>query len=596
MAEMHLAKRFVILLMGLAVLCLLAIGQVLMIPATGELSAFDWVERGSLLYTQGNYFDALQAYDNAIELDPNNAKAWHCECIALTSRSKYEEGIKACDKATELDPKDAMAWVKKALALISLGRNEECILAAEMAIELDPKLAIAWIEKGDALASEGKYDEAIKAIDKALEIDPKLTAGWLEKGTVLGSQNKYKEANYAYDKAIELNPEDPMAWTNKGWVLGKQGKYDDALQALGRAIELDPNGAKAWFYKGIVFLNLGKNNEAFDAFDKSSELDPDFVEARTNKMYALNMISKNRTVEILGLDQYAFPKVKINVFINTSCAMAGKLAKDDFKVEDDGDDMAMDDFYFTGNASGQKLDLAIVFDDTGSMQPEIDAMKSKVKALTDKIKTSGMDANYYLVSFKDSISIKTDWTNDPDALKKCINALHAYGGDDEPENSLDAIETVLLRGFRPDAQKIVLVITDAHGHYRNDGTGSSKYTKEDIENDMIKTGVIFVTVSPTFEKANGYVDLKDIANEIHSKWIDMNSADFSTILQHFKDIITGTYVIDYTSPNPTSLGNRNVTVTVDVPGCVVGSDSISHARTGLTESSINDLKEMLQKA
>jgi len=57
---------------------------------------------------------------------------------------------------------------------------------------------------------------------------------------------------------------------------------------------------------------------------------------------------------------------------------------EDFKVEEDGNEAAIDNFYFTGNASGQKLDLAIVFDETTSMDDEIDALKSKVKDLTKK--------------------------------------------------------------------------------------------------------------------------------------------------------------------------------------------------------------------
>jgi tetratricopeptide (TPR) repeat protein len=595
MAEMHLEKMFVFIFIGLAVLCVLAMGQVLIIPAIGQSSASDWVDNGMRLYSQGKYFDALQAYDKAIELDPNNARAWHCKCIALTSRGKYDEAIKACDKALELDPKDAKAWATKASALNSLGRNEESIQASEKAIELDPKLAMAWVCKGNALGSQGKNDQAIEAFDKALEIDPKLEMAWLNKGIALGSQNKYDEAIHAYDVAIELDPKDALAWSNKGWALSEQKRYDNASQVLSSAIELDPNSARAWFYKGIVLLNQGKNDDAFEAFSKAAELDPNFAEARTNKIYALNLISKNRTLEILGLDLYAFPKVKVNVFINESCAMAGKLKKDNFKVEEYGTDVAIDDFYFTGNASGQKLDLAIAFDDTRSMQPRIDAMKSKVKALTDKIKTSGLDANYCLVSFKDSISIKTNWTNDPEALKKNVDTLHADGGNDEPEDSLDAIEAVISSGFRPGAQKVILVITDAHAHYRNDSSRSSKYTKEEIENDIKEAGVIFVPVSPTFEKATSYVDLRDIANEIHSKWIDINSGEFLTILEHFKDIITGTYVIDYTSPNPTNFEDRNVTIAVDAPGCVSGSDSISRVRTGITASNINGLKEMLQR-
>ena len=192
------------------------------------------------------------------------------------------------------------------------------------------------------------------------------------------------------------------------------------------------------------------------------------------------------------------------------------------------------------------------------MQPEIDAMKSKVEDLTNTIKASGMDANYSLVSFKDSVSVKTKWTKDQVTIKKNVDALYAEGGGDEPEDSMDAIEAVLSMGFRPDAQKVILVITDAHAHYKNDNSGFSNCTKEEIEQDLRKLGIIFIPVSPTFKKPNGYVDLREVANDTQSMWIDMGSADFSAILELFKGILTGTYVIEYMSPNQNPAGNRTV--------------------------------------
>ena len=259
---------------------------------------------------------------------------------------------------------------------------------------------------------------------------------------------------------------------------------------------------------------------------------------------AADAASENDTVQILGIDPTAFPKVKVNVFINKLCALTGNLKKENFKVREEGNDAAIDNFYFTGNASCHRLDLAVVFDDTGSMQPQIDAMKAKIKGLTDTIKASGINANYSLVAFKDSVSVKTNWTNDPEVLRKSVDALSAYSGNDEPEVALDAIEAVLSMGFRTDAQKVILAITDAHAHHKDDGSGFSKYTKDQIEKDLKGQGVIFIPVSPTFDKPTGYVDLREIANEIQSIWIDTKSADFSAILEQFKGLLTGNYVIE----------------------------------------------------
>ena len=48
--------------------------------------------------------------------------------------------------------------------------------------------------------------------------------------------------------------------------------------------------------------------------------------------------SENNAVKILGIDPVAFPKIKVNIFIDKFCAMAGNLKKETFKINEDGHD------------------------------------------------------------------------------------------------------------------------------------------------------------------------------------------------------------------------------------------------------------------
>jgi hypothetical protein len=88
--------------------------------------------------------------------------------------------------------------------------------------------------------------------------------------------------------------------------------------------------------------------------------------------------TKEAIIKILGLDSTSFPQVKVIPFVNTTCAKNGGLTKEDFKVKENDEGAKISSFYFSGNAPGQSVDLAIVVDDTGSMQPQMDAMRSKV--------------------------------------------------------------------------------------------------------------------------------------------------------------------------------------------------------------------------
>ena len=56
---------------------------VLTASAQCQQTAGDWVDKGNALGIQGNYDEAIKAYDDAIKLDPNYAAAWSNKGIAL---------------------------------------------------------------------------------------------------------------------------------------------------------------------------------------------------------------------------------------------------------------------------------------------------------------------------------------------------------------------------------------------------------------------------------------------------------------------------------------------------------------------------------
>lgn len=289
-----------------------------------------------------------------------------------------------------------------------------------------------------------------------------------------------------------------------------------------------------------------------------------------------NSTSGNNTVKILGIDPTGYPKIKLNIFVDKFSAMAGNLDKIDFLIEEDSNQVDINDFYFVGNASGQMLDLAVVFDNTNSMQQEIDGMKSKVKDLTDSLDAAGIDASYSLVSFGNDVSVRAEWTDDPAAFKREVDALTVISGIDEPENPLDAIEAVLSMGFRLDAQKVILAITDDRAHHKDDGSGISNYTKEEVTADLKESGVILVVVSPEFEGTTEYLDLREVANDIDSVWINIESENFSDILEQFKGMLTGSYVVEYTTSDEIPSMNKTVSVFVNVSEGIEASTSSSY--------------------
>jgi tetratricopeptide (TPR) repeat protein len=276
---------------------------------------------------------------------------------------------------------------------------------------------------------------------------------------------------------------------------------------------------------------------------------------------------------VLGLDSTSFPKIKVGVFVATPCARSGGLKKSDFKVFEDNSSAPIDSLYFTGNAPGHSLDLAVVIDNSQSMSDEIDSLKVKVKDLIDEIKHSNLDARYSLVTFRESASSDNiDWTDNSTDFEGKIGKLHASGGSNlSPENSMEGIECALSGKFRPTAQKVVIVVTDEPSFQKGDGGYHSIHNLKDVSNDLINAGVILMAVSPDFRNPSRdagvprrdlpkYADMRELASRSGGVWIDIDSANFSIILDEIQGMIVGTYVIEYRSPIAMTKLKRNVTI------------------------------------
>ena len=233
---------------------------------TAKLARYqECLRYGLALYNKGKYDDAINAFDKAIELNPQLADAWNNKGIALKAQNKYDEAIVASDKAIELNPRLAKTWYNKGLALGNQGKYDEAIQVYNRAIEIDPKDADVCYNKGMALRLLGRTTKADATLAHAKR---KLNS----KGNDLFDLEKYAEAIKAYDIALAADPKYVNAWINKGTAFFRLDRYDEAIAAFNQVIKMDPKHADAWHRKGVVLKKMGRKVAADDAFAKAKEL------------------------------------------------------------------------------------------------------------------------------------------------------------------------------------------------------------------------------------------------------------------------------------------------------------------------------------
>jgi Mg-chelatase subunit ChlD len=124
-------------------------------------------------------------------------------------------------------------------------------------------------------------------------------------------------------------------------------------------------------------------------------------------------------------------------------------------------------------AYGRRAALMFILDCTESMAGEIDAIRDTITSFVDTLQNAGLDIRVGLIEFRDRLINEEQrvllfdgrpFTSNPEAFRREASLLSAVGGGDEPESSLDAVLLALRQPFDPEAQKILVLITDAPPH------------------------------------------------------------------------------------------------------------------------------------
>ncbi|MCZ6634305.1 MAG: tetratricopeptide repeat protein, partial [bacterium] len=214
---------------------------------------------------------ALDAFNRALTLDPNNADALNGQGVIATRQKNLSEAVQLYQKAIQTDPNNASFHSNLAIAYHLQGRKDNAVLAYQKAVELDP----AFKGQLDFISASKPTVPTRAAQPIAVSPLQKLTAqkSYAEGATYLRLKANEK-ALQAFDRALELDPGNADAYNGKGIVTTHQRNYENAIRLYTRAIELDPKNAGFHANLAIAYHLQGKKEAAQKAYQKAIELDP----------------------------------------------------------------------------------------------------------------------------------------------------------------------------------------------------------------------------------------------------------------------------------------------------------------------------------
>jgi serine/threonine protein kinase len=217
---------------------------------------------GDQYLRQQQFSLALQAYEEALTMDPGDLYAWNGKGTAHYNQGDYRRAFEAYQHAIDIQPDNATVWVSAGVALNCLQRYQQAVVHFERALNLEGKHVAAWNGKADAQLGLNRPEEAFESYRQALSYDAKSFQAWNGLGNAYSYLRDFNGAVEAYNQALLINSRSAIAWCNKAEALLQLGHNRAALDALNEATEQDKTYALAWNLKAEVYELLGNPQEA----------------------------------------------------------------------------------------------------------------------------------------------------------------------------------------------------------------------------------------------------------------------------------------------------------------------------------------------
>lgn len=128
--------------------------------------------QGIALAATGRFVEAETAYYRALALDDNDFKTWNnLAGLLFDALNQPVEGAKCLGRALQIDPGNKLGWANLASMNGQLGRHAQALECAERALALDPQMVEAQLHRARAAKFLGK-PEILRAASEALSKVP----------------------------------------------------------------------------------------------------------------------------------------------------------------------------------------------------------------------------------------------------------------------------------------------------------------------------------------------------------------------------------------------------------------------------------------
>ena len=237
--------------------------------------------------------EAIEAFQTVIQLVPNHARAHQMLGIAYLRQNAYQKAIQALRRAIELDPTDLdndyHPYYDLGMVYLKQNKCDDAIQLFEQAIQLNRDHIRAYYSLGTAYIRVGNVEKGVEQIKKyealkpyanrvsqletSIQRAPKNSELWYQLGLVHLRYDKFELAIKSLEKSIEQNPNNRQVYNTLAACYMRLSHFEKMQQACEAAVRLAPNEANGHNNLGMSYSLQEKYLEAMNSFLTAIRLD-----------------------------------------------------------------------------------------------------------------------------------------------------------------------------------------------------------------------------------------------------------------------------------------------------------------------------------
>jgi tetratricopeptide (TPR) repeat protein len=163
-----------------------------------------WAE---FLMATNAYVQAEKEALAVMHVDEKSAGAMLVLSHAYYAEKKYELSRFAAENARDVDPQNAEAYHQLGVLYLQKNQHAQALTAFRKATELRPDAYASQIDLSELLTEAGDFEGALVAAEAALAFVPNSDNARLVHANALRGVQRYRDAETEYQKLIDKNPD-----------------------------------------------------------------------------------------------------------------------------------------------------------------------------------------------------------------------------------------------------------------------------------------------------------------------------------------------------------------------------------------------------